>query len=192
MHTSDSTTAQVAVDYLAAFQIITPIYHGKVRKANNEPAVSHPLGVAMILTQAEIHCSRTLLVAMLHDSIEDAPTEQAGLIFETISKNIGVDVATVVLELTDDRGLAKQMRKEDQLIRLRSASYSARVVKLADRIANLDPLSIPPSWDTKQISTYAEHSKKLLEALSGTHTLLETRLHSLLNSYPWNGCVGKS
>jgi hypothetical protein len=83
--------------------------------------------------------------ALLHDVIEDTDRSHEDLI-----KKFGSDVADGVLALSNNSSLnSKQDKMTDSLARIKQQPKEVWVVKLADRITNLQP---PPGpWDDKKI-----------------------------------------
>jgi (p)ppGpp synthase/HD superfamily hydrolase len=67
--------------------------------------------VAFILTnEGGIRDKDVLLAAILHDTVEDTDTTS-----EEIERLFGAKVRSIVDEVTDDKTLAKQERKEEQV-----------------------------------------------------------------------------
>src|SRR5579863_6248752 len=75
-----------------------------------EPYVNHLLEVAEILARTADRLDPDLIIAaLLHDTIEDAGVTRAEL-----AQRFGEDVASLVWEVTDDKSLPKEKRKELQ------------------------------------------------------------------------------
>jgi guanosine-3',5'-bis(diphosphate) 3'-pyrophosphohydrolase len=87
-----------------------------------------------------------------------------------------------VLEVTDDKSLEKQVRKQRQIERAPHSSREARLVKLADKICNLrDLLSSPPAdWSSERKRAYLDWSDQVVAGLRGTHPGLEAVFDGLL------------
>ena len=67
--------------------------------------------MAFILTnEGGIRDKDVLLAAILHDTVEDTDTTS-----EEIERLFGAKVRSIVDEVTDDKTLAKQERKEEQV-----------------------------------------------------------------------------
>ncbi|KAL1444295.1 hypothetical protein MTO96_007081 [Rhipicephalus appendiculatus] len=89
------------------------IKHRKQRRKDEDatPYINHPIGVARILThEANIYDIATLQAAILHDTVEDTDTT-----FDEIEQNFGSKVRSIVEEVTDDKSLPKQVRKQLQI-----------------------------------------------------------------------------
>jgi (p)ppGpp synthase/HD superfamily hydrolase len=85
------------------------------------------------------------LQALLHDAIEDCEVPR-----ELIAKSFGTEVADLVAEVTDDKTLAKERRKEMQIEMAHKKSPRAKVLKLADKTSNLRALATSPAPDWMQ------------------------------------------
>ena len=135
---------------------------GAGRGAKAIPYINHPLEVALILAnEGGVSDPITLAAALLHDTVEDTRTSPGELI-----ERFGVEIAEVVMELTDDKSLPKFMRKELQVINAPHKSLRATLVKTADKICNLrDLVKSPPNWTTERKQDYLEWSKEVVGAL---------------------------
>ena len=126
-------------------------------------------------------------LALVHDVLEESAGE-ATVFRGRIRDGLGAPLLADLEWLTDDSALSSAERKALQLHKFRAAPWAAKVVKLADRVANL--ASAPPQWSPERCLAYAAHSQELLALLRGTHGGLEARLSERLQSAPW--CLGKS
>lgn len=98
--------------------------------ADAEPYINHPLGVASVLAvEGGVTDVDVLCAALLHDTIEDTATSPAELEIE-----FGPAVRSLVEEVTDDKSLPKDRRKELQIEHAPALSPKAKLVKLADKI----------------------------------------------------------
>jgi guanosine-3',5'-bis(diphosphate) 3'-pyrophosphohydrolase len=143
------------------------------RKDEQEtPYVNHPITLMDILVnEAGISDGETLITALLHDTIEDTNTS-----FEEIEAEFGLVIAGLVMEVTDDKSLSKLERKALQVHHAPNLSSKAKLVKLADKIANLRDIahSPPVGWDQPRIQAYFDWAKEVIDGLRGTHLHLET------------------
>lgn len=163
---------------LDAVAFATAAHDGQTRKdADKSPYIRHPIEVAQILSRAGITNPRVLIAALLHDVIEDC-----GISPETIQKKYGRDVATIVGELTDDPALAKQERKAEQIARASKISKEARLIRVADKIANVrDILYRPPvGWDEGRRTNYLDFARKVVEAADVDNAYLADMIDLLL------------
>ncbi|SDF11678.1 HD domain-containing protein [Rhodospira trueperi] len=123
--------------------------------------------------------------ALLHDTIEDTAISHGDLLAE-----FGPVIADGVLALTKDsaigRDLPKAERKtrqmEDSLRRIIRQPKAVWMVKMADRITNLQP---PPGhWSSEKIVRYRDEATGILSALRECSPYLEKRLAEKIDAYP--------
>ena len=109
--------------------------HGRVghtRKYSGEPYINHPIEVMAIVKTASHYTDVMLAAALLHDTIEDTPVTR-----DEVEREFGSDVATMVMELTDQCNEGNRAtRKAAEAARLGTISADAQTVKLADLISN--------------------------------------------------------
>lgn len=138
--------------------------HGLVnqrRKYTHAPYIEHPRAVEALVRTVP-HTELMLAAALLHDVVEDTPL---GLL--DIQVEFGVDVARLVLELTDQapRSLPNRAaRKAWEARRLASVSPAAKTVKLADLIDNIDSIV---EHDPDFARVYLKENEPILCALEG-------------------------
>ena len=97
----------------------------------NYPYTKHLNDVYNILVTFGIFKEQVLMLAWLHDTIEDTKT-----VFEDIEDEFGTMMANLTYLLTDKRGKNRKERQEKTYPELAQDHY-ARLGKLADRIANI-------------------------------------------------------
>ena len=87
-------------------------------------------------------------------------------------------------EVTDDKSLGKQERKQLQILHAPHASPGAKLVKLADKLYNLRDLNrcTPEGWTEERVHEYFEWSAKVIEGLKGSNKTLEEKLCALLQA----------
>lgn len=135
------------------------------------PYINHPISLANVLAnEAGIDDERVLIAAILHDTIEDTETTEQELVRE-----FGKEIADIVMEVTDDKLLAKAERKRLQIEHASTISRRAKLVKLADKISNLrDIANSPPSdWSLARKQEYFDWAKAVVDGLRGAHPALE-------------------
>ncbi len=143
------------------------------------PYINHPLAVAgLIADEGGVADTDVLMAAILHDTIEDTLTTQAEL-----ERHFGTAVASIVAEVTDDKGQSTKLRKEMQVAHAPRLTREAKLVKLADKICNLrDVVARPPNWDLARKQEYFDWAKRVVDGLRGVHPELEAtfdRVHAL-------------
>ena len=81
----------------------------------------------------------------------------------------------MVLEVTDDKDLDKAERKELQVLHAHALSDRAKLVKLADKICNVDDIvaAPPANWTLARKRDYLRWAKDVVDRLRGTHAGLE-------------------
>lgn len=136
-----------------------------------EPYVNHLLEVATLVAEATNGTDPDAIVAaLLHDAIEDQEVPQ-----ELLAKEFGTAVASLVLELTDDKSLEKSVRKRKQVDSAAHKSEAAKVIKLADKTSNLRALaaSAPANWSVKRRLDYIAWAEEVASGLRGSNAWLE-------------------
>ena len=87
----------------------------------------------------------------------------------------GEDVASLVEEVTDDKTLAKELRKEEQVKTAPTKSSRAKLLKLADKTSNLRSIaaSAPSDWSVKRRLEYVHWARAVASGLRGVNQKLE-------------------
>jgi len=141
------------------------------KDAQASPYINHPIALANVLAnEGDIANQDVLIGALLHDTIEDTETTP-----EELKAIFGEKIASIVMEVTDDKNLPKAQRKALQIEHAAHASMEAKLVKLADKICNLrDILTNPPSgWDLPRKQEYFAWSYAVVAGVRGTNSKLE-------------------
>ncbi|MES9991585.1 MAG: HD domain-containing protein [Candidatus Thiodiazotropha sp.] len=145
--------------------------HQRRKDIEASPYINHPITLVDILVnEGEITDLETLIAALLHDTIEDTDAT-----VEEIEAEFGGTIAGIVMEVTDDGTLPKLERKAMQIKHAPGLSHKARLVKLADKIANLRDInrSPPAGWSLERMQGYFDWAKEVIDGLRGTHDVLE-------------------
>jgi GTP diphosphokinase / guanosine-3',5'-bis(diphosphate) 3'-diphosphatase len=134
------------------------------------PYINHPLAVVTLLWDHGVRDRVPLLAAILHDTIEDTGTTR-----EELVAAFGEDVAACVCEVTDDKSLHKDVRKENQVEHAPHLTTHAKLVKLADKTANLRDMndSPPHTWPPERRAAYYVWAHRVVAGLRGTNARLE-------------------
>ncbi len=111
-----------------------------------------------------------MAAAVLHDTIEDTNTREAEL-----RDLFNADVAELVAEVTDDKSLDKDRRKEIQIETASRKSDRAKVLKLADKTSNLRSIakSPPTDWSHERRLEYLEWAEGVAVGLRGVNPWIE-------------------
>jgi len=153
-------------------------HRGQTRKGNGDPYINHPLEVVNLLTNiGNVEDFNVLIAAVLHDTIEDTGTTP-----EEITARFGGEVCGMVLELSDDKSLPKEKRKDLQIEHAPHLSHGAKLVKLADKISNIRDVAEnpPPDWNMQRRRDYIEWGEKVVAGLRGTNLNLENHFDELV------------
>ena len=148
------------------------------KDAEASPYINHPIALANVLAnEGGVEDVTVLCAAVLHDTIEDTETTS-----EELQAIFGPKVASVVMEVTDDKSLEKSLRKQRQVEHAPHISKEAKLVKLADKISNLrDIIASPPAdWSAERKQTYYEWAAKVVAGVRGVHPGLESVFDGLL------------
>jgi (p)ppGpp synthase/HD superfamily hydrolase len=162
-----------------AFHFAAEKHIGQRRKgASQEPYINHLAEVAELVAGATDGSDGNIVIAaLLHDTIEDTVEWPNGIpsLEAEIRAAFGDDVLDLVWELTDDKNLEKEVRKQHQIDHSPAKSHRARIIKIADKISNLRALkrSPPANWPWDRRRKYLEWSRAVVAGLRGTSALLE-------------------
>ncbi|EGD81675.1 HD domain-containing protein 3 [Salpingoeca rosetta] len=153
--------------------------HRKQRRKDPEgtPYINHPIGVADLIANVGGEDDIVVLqAALLHDTVEDTDVT-----LEQLKDEFGPEVAQVVAEVSDDKGLNKHERKLQQIEHAASASRRGKLVKLADKLYNLRDLKrqLPKHWSVKRAQAYFGWSREVINQVRGTNAALERELDKL-------------
>lgn len=142
-------------------------HKGQVRKGNKLPYITHLQAVAKILKEENADI-KTIIVGILHDTLEDTKTT-----IEELTKEFGVEIACMVDTLSEKKVLPYNDRKHMQALRLKYASREVKMVKCADCISNLtdtyNDMKINPNvWGIFNAGKedIKKHHKETIEAVS--------------------------
>lgn len=174
MHGTDSATHQL----IKAITFAADKHKDQRRKgADASPYINHPIALAHVLAfEGGVLDATVLCAAILHDTVEDTSTT-----FDELTHIFGPTVAGIVREVTDDKSLDKEERKQLQIEHAPHLSHGAKLVKLADKICNLrDILASPPeSWSPERKEKYFDWASSVVTGLRGTNATLEATFDSI-------------
>jgi (p)ppGpp synthase/HD superfamily hydrolase len=168
------------ITVLRAAETAAQWHAGQRRKgAQDEPYVNHLIEVATLVARAR-GSQETIVAAMLHDSIEDQKIDPA-----LIAEQFGAEVAAIVLEVTDDKSLPKEVRKAKQVQNAAGKSPAAKLLKLADKIANVRSVTRDPphDWPVERRRAYVEWCGMVVAGLRGTSPMLESEFDQAVGQF---------
>ena len=151
------------------------------KNAAKTPYIEHPIGVALTLSECGVKDLDVLIGALLHDTIEDTETT-----WEELNQHFTPKAVSFVREVTDDKTLPKQERKQAQVDHAAGISDKAKLVKLADKISNLRDVanSPPPDWSLERRREYYDWAKVVIDRLRGVDARLEAVFDAAYSERP--------
>jgi len=175
--------------YIKAYRFAAEAHKGQLVPGTDLPYIMHLSLVSMEIMAAlsvenDLDGDLAIQCALLHDTIEDP-----GIKYDKLRDEFGIRVADGVHALTKDESigsdLSKQERKKlqmtDSLERIKKQPKEVWMVKLADRITNLQP---PPlDWDQEKISNYKQEAKLIYDNLKDASKFLADRLKEKIDNY---------
>ena len=175
--TADISIVTRAMEYAAEK------HRGQTRKdAISTPYINHPIALAHLLADVGgITDANIIAAALLHDTVEDTDAT-----VEDIKELFGKEIMAIVIEVTDDKSLSSSERKRLQIENAAHISQEAKLVKLADKICNLqDMLERPPvKWSLQRKSEYFDWAKQVIDQLRGTNRILEEIFDKIYQQRP--------
>ncbi len=150
---------------------------GQRRKYFDRPCIVHPARVAGRVAVHPRATEAMVAAALLHDVVEDTPHTLEG-----VTAEFGPEVARMVEELTDtaeDSKAPRRERKKQERDRLARVSIEAKIIKLLDRIDNLQEMAKAPGGFAR---VYCEESRLLAEVIGDADPDLKAEL---LDSIEW-------
>ena len=118
--------------------------------------------------------------ALLHDVVEDT-----AVTYDHLAAQFGSAVADGVQALSKNKDAPKHEQMADSLRRIREQPRAVWMVKLADRITNLQPP--PAAWTAEKIERYRLQAIEILDALGDASPLLAARLREKIGVYQGYG-----
>jgi (p)ppGpp synthase/HD superfamily hydrolase len=146
------------------------------------PYIIHPVMVAWELISfidyfSEEDPKLLIQTALLHDVLEDTFTTRTSLHDE-----FGEETELIVFLLSKEiKAEGTKKTQEEYFNELSEGPRTAQIVKMADRIVNLNP---PPAhWNQERIAEYYEESQKILHRLGLANQSMADRLKQKIAQY---------
>ncbi len=149
--------------------------HGPIlrKRPPGRTNIAHVLSVVEILAEVGIVDRDTLAAAALHDLLEDGVATA-----EEIAERFGSQIAEMVVELTDDKTLARQERRRAQVETAPALSPGARFIRIADKIDNLQAMIVAiekgTEFDAEEGLAYTDWAREVWSAARGKNAALDT------------------
>ncbi|HJD60043.1 MAG TPA: HD domain-containing protein [Rickettsia endosymbiont of Omalisus fontisbellaquei] len=127
-------------------------YHGSQMRQSGDPYYSHPIEVAYMFAQfvaeevPKLFTSNMINAALLHDTIEDTELTE-----EMITKIFGIEVAKHVEGLTRVKSYGKISAAKSVSLLIEQKRYNTVLIKLFDRVHNLQTLGVKSPEKVKKI-----------------------------------------
>ena len=168
---------------LQAWNFASEAHRGQRVPGTEIPYINH-VGLVAMEAMAAVACDGTIeqpdllvLCALLHDVVEDTAWTR-----DEIAAQFGGEVADGVDALSKRKGLSsKAERMRDSLVRIRQQPREIWMVKLCDRITNLQPP--PKHWSQEKIRNYREEARLILQELGEASSYLAGRLTKKIEGY---------
>lgn len=139
------------------------IWHAsQTRKGSKaEPYIFHLFDVAELVAGVT-DGPDMIAAAFLHDAIEDQKIPA-----QVIADMFGEAVAEIVVLMSDDKKKPQAFNKEHQVTSAATLPDRVKLLKLADKTANLRSLAADPpvGWSKERITEYVAWSKRVIEAM---------------------------
>lgn len=157
-------------------------FYGGAQEGQKIEYINHIGAVTMEVIWAlsvSAGCDGNLAIqcALLHDVVEDTKYN-----YEDIKQQFGQQVADGVLALTKNEKLSgKEAQIKDSLQRIKLQPKEVWMVKLADRICNLQ--QPPYYWSNQKIISYQQEAVLIYDALQEANSVLAARLKNKIDNY---------
>jgi len=167
--------------YLAALRFAAEAHGAQTVPGSQLPYLLHVglVGmevIAALRTESAHDQELAVQCALLHDVVEDTPMD-----LDTLRGVFGAAVAAGVSALSKDKALPKPRQLEDSLRRIREQPAEVWMVKLADRIVNLQP---PPAhWSRQKAARYRDEALLIHGSLKEASGVLAARLAHRIEAY---------
>jgi GTP pyrophosphokinase len=131
---------------------LAKLKHGVQLRLSGDPYISHPVAVANKCIELGLD-HITVVSALLHDLLEDTKTT-----LEEIESQFGSNVATIVDGLTKLERIKFESKFLQQSASIRkmivaiAKDWRVIVIKLADRLHNMETISVMPEWKQRRIA----------------------------------------
>jgi len=138
---------------------------GQLRENRITPYAKHLEDVVSELKSMGVIDEDILCTGWLHDTIEDTNTD-----YDEIHEEFNKNIADYVASVTKDTRLIKSKQKKAYIFQLKKSPWQAKIIKLADIIANFKDLDNSGYNDTTQKNKVKNKIPYILAIKSGIHS----------------------
>jgi guanosine-3',5'-bis(diphosphate) 3'-pyrophosphohydrolase len=135
------------------------------------PYIGHCIEVAgMIAAAVDNPGPSVIAAAILHDTVEDTETT-----IDEIRQEFGEEIADIVAEVTDPKGVTSAERRQRQVDKGPHYSEAAKLIKLADKISNVREIGADPpaKWSVERQQAYFAWARQVVNGIGNINTSLE-------------------
>ena len=147
-------------------------HKGQIRKGRKGlPYIDHLKSVARVIAEVGgVDDPHILAAAWLHDTLEDTDTTP-----EELEAAFGKRVRRLVEEVSDDKSLPKEIRKQLQIQHAPELSPDAALIKLGDKISNIIDVTHtpPPHWTLARRHNYLNWAETVIQKCPKVNSALE-------------------
>lgn len=134
-----------------------------------EPYINHCLRVQDLLAACGVHDLFTLMLAVLHDTVEDTDAT-----VDDIRRPFGDPLAISVEHLSAPADMPMRERKRWQAEKAPQMTRSEKLVKEADQTDNLRSMLMdPPGWPASRCLEYADLARAIVDGCRGLNDQLD-------------------
>jgi guanosine-3',5'-bis(diphosphate) 3'-pyrophosphohydrolase len=168
-----------------AFEMASRAHAGQ-KRSSGEKYISHPLEVAILLGKKHLDYE-SIIAALLHDVIEDTSLDKAEII-RLYGETIGnlVDGLTKLSKISFSSAAEAQAENFRKMILAMSSDIRIILIKLADRVHNMQTLHSLPKYKQRRIAKetldiYAPIARRL--GMHGVYRELENLAFAALHPH---------
>ena len=101
-----------------------------------------------------------------------------------ILKELEQEILFKIIEISDEKGLDRKVRKRLQIQDARNLSYEAKIIRIADKLCNIQDICgiDAPNWDYDRKYEYLQWAEEVVNQIKGTHEELE---NSFFDEHRW-------
>lgn len=125
--------------------------HSEEKRLTGEPYITHPIAVSLKVAEIKLD-AQTITASLLHDTCETDPT-----LTKKISKEFGTEVAFLIKGVTkvdkiEYHGIERSAESTRKMFMAMAQDIRVIIIKLFDRLHNLETLYILPEEKQKRIA----------------------------------------